>query len=240
MKAVLSMLILFGLALPSTAANLIERDGRYEVNWTTGKVRFYGVGKIAEGDENLRAAEQRAWGDGLRAAEMHLPKVMSGRLGVVDRTSADKLSKLAAATVSGSTTYFGDNRVKVLLEAPLQKVTPQLTSSASTAASNEATAESLVIKLPKGTKPAAFVRVVDENGKELVNGNHMANTVNNGGAMTKWFKSKIDGDAGLATNNSAVISGNSNERGVIRVNGSEWKPTYAAAVISGSAAFVVE
>jgi hypothetical protein len=239
-KSALSMLILAAVADYSLAATLIERDGRYEVNWTTGKVRFYGVGTIHDGDENFRAAEQRAWADGLRAAEMHLPKVMSGRLGFVDRTSADTVSKLAAATVSVSTSYFGDRRVKVLLEAPLQKVTPQLTTATSPATLSGGNAEPVVIRLAKGAKPAAFVRIVDDQGKELVNGNHLASSVHNGGTMPRWFRSKIDGDAALAPDKLSVISGTSTERGVIKVNASDWKPAFAVAVATGAASFVVE
>lgn len=241
MKFFVSLVVLASSLESSFAANLIERDGRYEVNWTTGKVRFYGVGKLAAGDDSYRAAEQRAWSDGLRAAELDLPKIMAGRLGGVDQTSADRLTKLSGSTSSVNTTYFGDERVKVLLETPMQKLAAQLAgSTAQVNAPQAATAEPVVIQLPKGSKPTAFVKVIDEQGKELVSPKQLASSAQNGSPMAKWFKSKVDSDSSVNPSNSKVISAASTERGVIRVQASEWKPGYTAALTSGAAAFVVE
>jgi hypothetical protein len=240
-KLTLGILTLLGFSSHSLATNLVEREGRYEINWSTGKVRFYGVGQIAAGDDSFRAAEQRAWADGLKAAESHIPKVLSNKLGAVDKLSVEKLSKLSTATVSVSTTYFGDNRVKVLLEAPIQKITPQLVNSSaggnSAASSNQA---GVVIKLPKGAKPSVFVKVLDEHGREMVSTKEMVAGAHAGAPLARWFKTNADLGNGGPTADSPVISGTSPEAGVVRIQSSDWKPAYASAFTAGSAAFVVQ
>jgi hypothetical protein len=240
MKLLASMMIFTSLIDGAFAANLIERDGRYEVNWTTGKVRFYGVGKLESGETNYRSAEQRAWADGLRAAEKDLPKVMAERLGTSDSATVEKLSKMSAATTSVTTTYFGDERVKVLLEAPMHKVAEQLSANAAGSVATDAAPESVVIQLPRGTMPTAFVKVVDEQGRELVSAGGLARAVQNGRPMNKWFKSKVDGDSSVNPSNSKVISAQATQRGVIKVQSTDWKPSYASAMVSGTAAFVVQ
>ena len=72
-----------------------------------------------------------------------------------------------------------------------------------------------------------------------MNGNQLASSVHGGNPLSKWFKSKAD-EAGFNSESSNVISATSNERGVIRVKASDWKPSYASAVSTGAAAFVVE
>lgn len=236
----LSLLAVLGFATQTLAASYVERDGRYEINWSTGKVRFYGVGKIADGDQNYRAAEQRAWADGLKAAEAHFPKVFAGRLGAVDKTSIDKLSKLSAATVSVSTTYFGDSRVKVLLEAPIQKVTPQLVSATPSGSPMMGESKGLIIKLPKGAKPFAFVKVLDEHGREMVSSKELMNQAHLGAPMVKWYRNSIDSGAGAPAADAPAITGTMPEAGVVRVSSADWKPTYAAAMTRGAAAFLVQ
>lgn len=241
LKLTLSFLTILGLTGQAFAANLIERDGRYEINWTTGKVRFYGVGKTADGDDSFRAAEQRAWADGLKTAEAQIPTVLSTRLGAVEKKPLEKLSKLSAATVSVSTTYFGDNRVKVLLEAPIQKITPQLVNSSELGnAAAEPNDSGLVIKLPKGTKPSAFVRVLDEHGREMVSSKDVIASAHAGAPLAKWFKNNADSGNGGPSAEAPVISATSSETGVVRVNSADWKPSYASALARGTAAFVVQ
>jgi hypothetical protein len=222
------------------AATYVERDGQYEINWSTGKIRFYGVGKFEAAEGSLRAAEQRAWADGLRAAEQNIPILMSSRLGGAEKINGAKLSKLATDTASVSTTYFGDDRVKVMLEAPIQKIAPQLTSTTTASGPVGAPGPGVVIKLGKGAKPSAFVRIVDENGREMVSTNALVAAAQTGAPSIKWFKSEAGPVDGLSAAEAPVISGTSDERGVVRVSSSEWKPIYEAAVTSGAVAFVVK
>jgi hypothetical protein len=223
------------------AEQFIERESRYEINWSTGKVRFYGVGKLDEGEDSLRAAEQRAWADGLKSAEKNIPILLSSRLGAVEQSNPEKLSKLAAATVSVATTYFADSRVKVQLEAPIQKITPQLVNTqANPGNSRVAASTGLVIKLPKGAKPTAFARIVDEHGREMVSAKDVASAAQAGAPLVRWFKNDVASGDSAATADSPVITGTSDSRGVIKIAASDWKPAYGAVFVSGAAAVVVK
>jgi hypothetical protein len=238
LKSIFGLLVCMTCFHEAYSANLVERDGRYEVNWSTGKIRFYGVGKVAADDSNYRSAEQRAWADGLKAAESDLPVVMKGKLGTRDLVSLDKLSKLMAATTSVSTTYFGDERVKVLLEAPIEKVSEQLVGGSPAGSANTSnSSESLVFKLPKGAKPSVVVKIVDEQGHELLPAGQLAASIQKGGPVPRWFRTAAEPSASKPI---TEVTATSLERGVVKVAAGQWKPTYAAAIINGSAAFVVE
>ena len=223
---------------PLSAAPFLERDGQYEINWTSGKIRFYGVGKMEASEDSLRPAEQRAWADGLRLAEHNIPILMSSRLGGAKSNNAQRISKLSTDTTSVTTTYFGDTRVKVILEASIQKIAPQLIAPVPASSAVTATGGGLVIKLPKGVKPAAFVSILDEHGREMVSANLSIAAAQTGASMVKWFKTEAGSAEGLSQ--APVILGTSTERGVIRIKSIDWKPDYAQQVAHGNAAFVIQ
>ena len=225
---------------PLSAAALLEREGPYEINWTSGKIRFYGVGKLAAAEDSLRPAEQRAWADGLRLAEQNIPIIMSSRLGGAKKISVERLSKLSSETTSVTTTYFGDARVKVILETPLQKLASHLLAPVTTASVETSNGTGIVIKLPKGAKPAAFVSILDEHGREMVSANASVAAAQAGSPIVKWFKTDAGPVEGLTGTQAPVISGTSLERGVIRIHSSDWKPSYAGAVVRGAVAFVIQ
>jgi hypothetical protein len=210
------------------AGNLVERDGAYEINWSSGKIRFYGVGKLREGEKNLRAAEQRAWADGLKIAEKNIPLIMSSRLGVAPQNASDQLSKLAQSTTSVSTTYFGDQRIKVILESPIAPVIPQLLGDASM---RPVTGEPVgfILKATGTVKPSAALRIVDEKGNDIASI-----------PVPRWFKGRATpGEIGLSAD-APVISGTMTGQGVLRVSSSEWRNGYAAAMANGKAAVFVQ
>jgi hypothetical protein len=221
------------------AAPLIERDGRYEFNWSTGKVRFYGVGRAHQDDGNYRNAEQSAWADGLTVAERQMPKVMADRLGPVARLNVEKLSKLAQSTISVSTTYFADQRVKVLLEAPIQKVTAQLVQSSAETLQAGSDHGPLVITLPKGSQPVAFVRVVDEHGRDMLTPSEIMTAVGAGAPLARWYRDEASSEVS-ATQEPVTLAAKMTHRGVIRVQSSEWKPVFARAIAHGRVSFVIQ
>jgi hypothetical protein len=227
-------------AQPVAASALLERDGQYEINWTTGKIRFYGVGKADASEDSLRPAEQRAWADGLRLAERNIPILMSGRMGGAEKTNAERIAKLSVDTTSVTTTYFGDMRVKVILETAIHKMAPHLLAPVPTTAELQSSGVGLVIKLPKGVKAAAFVSILDEHGREMLSTKSGVAAAQAGSPLVKWFKSEAGPVDGLVLAQAPVISGTSTERGIIRVNSSEWKSDYAGAVARGAAAIVIQ
>jgi hypothetical protein len=246
-SSIVSALGILGISLvacvyshPLSAAPFLERDGQYEINWTTGKIRFYGVAKMEASEDSLRPAEQRAWADGLRLAEHNIPILMSSRLGGAKRINTEKISKLATDTNSVNTTYFGDTRVKVILETSIQKMTPQLLSPVAALPAVSGAGGGLVIKLPKGVKPAAFVSILDEHGREMVSANLGVGAAQGGASMVKWFKTEVGAAEGRSIAQAPVISGTSTERGVIRINSMDWKADYAQSIAQGNAAIVIQ
>ena len=240
-KSLISAFVLMSVSGLAHGEQFIEREGRYEINWSTGKVRFYGVGKLNEAEDSMRSAEQRAWADGLKSAEKNIPILLSTRLGAVEQSNPEKLSKLASATISIATTYFADSRVKVQLEAPIQKITPQLVNNLpGSNNSNAMNSGALVIKLPRGVKPAAFSRVIDEHGREMVSAKAVAAAVQSGAPLVRWYKNEVGAGDPSALPDSPIISGTSDNRGVIKIASSEWRPSYEAALLNGTAAVVVK
>jgi len=222
-------LVMFCLMVPSAfSANLVERVGAYEINWTSGKIRFYGVGKLADGEQNLRAAEQRAWADGLKLAEKNIPVLLNGRMGSSQKEAAEKVSKLAQLTTSVSTTYFGDHRVKVLLEAPISKVVPQIIGD-SHFSQPSAEPVGFVLRVPSGAKPSAVLQIVDEKGHELLRA-----------PSPRWFKGTApQNESGLAAD-SPILSATMLSQGIMKVAASDWQAGFGSAIVGGRAAVVVQ
>ena len=232
-----------GVSTGAFAAPYVERDGRYEINWSTGKVRFYGVAKPEADEGDFRSAEQRAWANGLKAAEKNIPALLSGRLGKVSKTSPDKLSKLAASTTSVSTTYFGDQRVKVLLESPVHKITSQLTQPSANGAALATAPGSesyVVVRLPKSAKPVAFVQILDDAGREMLSAGDVAKATNDGAGLSRWYRREIAADAFDKSIQPPEINAEYSAPGVLKVAASAWRPEYAAAITAGRGIFVVE
>lgn len=223
-----SLLAIIFFTTSAAAANLIEREGAYEINWSSGKIRFYGVGRLKDGEKNLRGAEQRAWADGIKLAEKNIPVVMSTRLGVPPKNGVSQLSKLAQTTTSVSTTYFGDQRIKVILESPISPVLPQLLGESDlTAPGGEP--EGFILKVNGAMKPSAALRIIDEKGRDLAKV-----------PVPRWVKGQVTpGDLGLPAE-SSVIRGTMVGQGVLKVSSAEWRSGYTAGLINGRAAVLVQ
>lgn len=199
------------------AAPLLDRQGSYEINWSSGKIRFYGVGKFNEGEQNMRAAEQRAWADGLKLAETNIPNLMSSRLGIQGKNSPTQLAKLAQATTSVSTTYFGDQRVKVILETPIAKVLPQLLGDANFTPPS-ADPVGVVLKINGPAKPVAAIQLVDEKGRELSKI-----------PAPRWYKGTVvASEAGIASD-LPVITGTMTSPGILQLSSADWRGGYDSA-----------
>ena len=230
------------LAIPSwaNAAALTEKDGRFEWNWSTGNVRYYGTSLSQDTDgKTWRAAEQRAWSDGLAHVEQQLPAVVAKRLGLGDTQVPSRFTKLLGATRSVSTTYYGDSRIKVTLETPLAAAVKQVTPGGSEAAT-VADGPAVVIKVPKNTSPSIAFSVVDESGKELVSSKQMLSSIGNGAAVPRWFKSTATApDVPALTEKTAELKATAS-KGVLKVQSADWRPEYASMVTSGHVAVIVQ
>ncbi len=113
----------------SQAAAIVEKTGRFEINWSTGKVRFYGTSLMDPNQSNSwRSAEQSAWSDGITYLQKNMPQTLAS--GQNASFSAAKISNPMAVTSSITTTYFGDSRVKVSLESSVPELFKQVAGDA--------------------------------------------------------------------------------------------------------------
>lgn len=231
--------VLVSLSSLAQGAALIEREGRFEWNWSTGNVRYYGTSLSDANDgKTWRPAEQRAWSDGLAHVEQQLPAVVAKRVGS-DTQVPQRFSKMLSATRSVNTTYFGDSRIKVTLETPFSAAVKQLPGVTAEGAASEAAP--VFLKVPKNTTPSIAFSVVDESGKELVSSKQMLSAIANGAAAPRWFKSSANApDVPAMTDKAGELKATSASKGVIKVHSSDWRPEYASIVASGRAAVIVQ
>lgn len=235
---------IFSISSLAQGAALIERDGRFEWNWSTGNVRYYGTSLSDTSDgKTWRPAEQRAWSEGLTHGEKNLPQVIAQRIGSGDAQVPQKFSKLLSATRSVNTTYYGDNRIKVTLETPIAAAVKQLSGGGR---SEEMSAGSspggvVVIKVPKTTNPSIAFSVIDETGKELVSAKQMIASIVGGSAAPRWFKTSANApDVPAVSEKTSELKASSTSKGVLKVQSGDWRPEYASLVTTGHAAVVVQ
>ena len=230
---------LFAVPSWANAAALTEKDGRFEWNWSTGNVRYYGTSLSQETDgKTWRPAEQRAWSDGLAHVEQQLPAGVAKRLGTSDVQVPARFAKLLGATRSVNTTYYGDSRIKVTLETPIVAAVKQLPVTDVTAAA--ADGPFVIIKVPKNTSPSIAFSVVDESGRELVSSKQMLSSWGSGGGMPRWFKSTATApDVPVFTEKSPELKATAS-KGVLKVQSADWRPEYARLVSSGHVAVIVQ
>lgn len=227
------------LGTPSLfAAQVVEKSGRFEINWSTSTVRFYGTSLLdASKDDSWRIVEQRAWGDGINYVQSNLPAVMATRTGLAGMTPARPANALSS-TNSVNTTYYGDSRIKVTLEGQLPQLFKQILTDTSGKPVG-GSASPLALRLSQKTTPTAVFAVVDENGSSLLSSADMAATVasSSSPALPRWYKGKVDskaGDTALTEIKASVVS-----PGVLKVARADWRPEYAAAIASGQASVVL-
>lgn len=239
----LRIAVVLFLATPgwATAAALTEKDGRFEWNWSTGNIRYYGTAMSQDGDgKTWRPAEQRAWSDGLSHVEQQLSAVVAKRLGSPETQVPQRFSKLLGATRSVNTTYYGDSRIKVTLETPFADVIKQVAGATSGGTTPAAGGSVVIIKVPKNTSPSVAFSVVDESGKELVSSKQIIASIGSGAPAPRWFKgTPTAADIPALTEKTTELTATS-AKGILKVHSADWRPEYASLVSSGRVAVVVQ
>ncbi|MCX6124376.1 MAG: hypothetical protein NTV34_06455 [Proteobacteria bacterium] len=224
----------------ASSAPLIEKSGRFEVNWSTGKVRFYGTSMVSDrSEDSWRSAEQRAWGDGLSYLQSTPIKSMCGHK--LKGQQAKALSNPLGLVSSVNTTYYGDSRIRVTLESQLDDLLRQNDSMTSVKKRPKVGERvGLIIKLSNKSGPLAAFSVVDESGQALVSCEDIANSTNEGTSLNRWFKSSIgSGDLKVAQDDAPKITADNSVFGVLKVMKSEWRPEFQDAIEGGHALLVV-
>jgi hypothetical protein len=234
---VASALFIFQCSAVSLASQLIEHTGRFDINWSSSKVRFYGSSTHEAAEESMRPAEQRAWSEGLTFASQNLRQIFYSN-------NSDKnfsnLTPMSQCTTSVSTTYFGDKKIKVLLETPMSKLISDQNTNAVQKGSHQEPTKSLVIKLPKGSKPTLMVRIVDESGLELLSETQLKGAIDSGVDMPKWYKSKLSASDNSLLHDAPQINGIQVGSNTIKVQADDWRKSFQEAFLDGSAGFLIQ
>ncbi len=119
------MFRIFLLSFISTSvfADKTEKFDRFEMNWTSGKLRTTGISKSGAADgPSFRPAEKRAWQEGVDA----LMKDGLGKLAKDEKLSAEQVAsiqkEIVKRVVSVRTTYSGKETVKVVLDLEISEL----------------------------------------------------------------------------------------------------------------------
>lgn len=183
----------------SVASPVVETLDRLEINWVTQKVRFFGEGssRTLDGSEGYRAAEKRAWQEGLA----YLSASMRGLYAAFPKDSYDaqaspevlKEATKSAVTSTSSvkTIYFVDGDVRVYLETPILRTL--LTSlpkfrQKEVNHSGDGEKRGVIFRLDRPTKPQAVYRIQAEDGEVLFGPQDMAEEAFRRHLMGHWFK----------------------------------------------------
>ncbi len=117
-----SMLLATGLGLTSfaNAQPVTEQIDRFELNYSTMRLRFYGEATVDFAQKGFEGAEKIATEDGLVYALAALAKVRAQK-GLSEEASAALATELTKTAYVFNTTYFTDGRVRVELDSSLPK-----------------------------------------------------------------------------------------------------------------------
>ncbi len=169
------------------ARNLLEGDERFEVDWSSMTIKFYGEAPVPpKGDNAFKQAEQTAWTDALRYAEQAAAKVLA------EKAATEKLGeRVTSAVRSYNTTYFADGRVRVHLENSLaaalrrddinfkHKQVPSTAGARNTG---------LIVEVQGAKEPLAHYQIVDEGGQVLFSVGDIAEDAYKKHLMGRWYK----------------------------------------------------
>ena len=99
------------------AQPIVETFGRIELNWSSQRIKFYGIGD--EGD--FTKSDRAAWQEGLAYLVKNLPKVRSKYKVLAGDNGAQAAHRVASATYRVKTHYYANGVVKVEMESQLSR-----------------------------------------------------------------------------------------------------------------------
>jgi hypothetical protein len=249
-----SLLILLCSSELTFGAQIIERQDRMEINWSTQKIRFFGESGANENAlKGVDGAEKRAWADGLTYIENTIHDLsvadFEGLTSNTEKISAE--ARAAAKNVTKSvyslnTIFFENGSVRVYLESSLPKAlaTSMIRFRQKEAASAQLLNKTgLILKLSSRAKPRPRYRVVDEAGIPLFEARDMAEDAFSRNLMGRWFEAPADAEAAEFVGKSPImIDASVNSEGSIVVPREQWTASldgHQSLLVNGLIAIVV-
>lgn len=216
------------------AKPFMEKTERFEIDWGSLRIRFFGKGKPDSGKQPYSEVEKKAWNEGLLAirdavADYHKEHLLTLN---VDKSLAEQSGKAAGDRVASSTysyhnEYFGDGSVVVYLENSLaralkrqginfkQEKAPPLSGSRFSG---------LVIRSSAPIKPVSTYKLVDETGRVLFEATDVSKESYEKYLMGKWFVKPSRDELTRAVGPKPVsLTMTPKGPGVFEVQGFSWK-----------------
>ena len=190
--------LLTSLNVSVYAKPFVEKSGRFEWNWSTMKLRFYGESSTPDSNEPFANIRQKAWQEGLLSAKSGVAEFHKNHLlGLgVDPVLADQSGQVAGnrtstATWSLRSEYFSDGSVRIHMESSL----PRALHKQDLIFSNQKPESppepppftGLVLRSTKAVSPKAYYKLVDESGVVLFSAKDVSKESYEKNLMGRWF-----------------------------------------------------
>jgi hypothetical protein len=186
----LSLLLATGLGLTSigNAQPVTEQIDRFELNYSTMRIRFYGEATVDFAAKGFEGAEKVAVDDGLVYVLSALAKVRAEK-GLNEEASAALASELTRSAYVYNTTYFTDGRVRVELDSSLSRA---LDAGVNDFASEEPSAEpsegsAVVVQISGLKTPLLQTEIRSTDGELLFSPKNVAKSAYRKQLSGRWF-----------------------------------------------------
>ena len=216
-KVLIFLILSSGVA---DAAPLVEKYGRFEINWSTHRLRFFGYGD--EGD--FSKSEKAAWKDGLKYLVRELPQVLSKLSPGSQSIDFKAGERVASATYRVKTVYYSNGSARVLMESQLSRAfSPKLADFIINEPSTEASRNSkIVIRLDRPIRPSPLFKVI-VNGETVYSYKSVAASSFRRGLVGSFFVwDKSQAPKSIVGRNPIVIFGKVSSEGII-VSEGDWR-----------------
>jgi hypothetical protein len=180
-----------GLTSSANGLPVTEQIDRFELNYSTMRIRFYGEATVDFAQKGFEGAEKVAIDEGLMYVLSALAKVRAQK-GLSEEASAAVADELTKTAYVFNTTYFTDGRVRVELDSSLPKaMDPGVADFAGEDPSAQPSEGSAVVINVNGLKsPLVQTEIRSTDGELLYSAKDVAKSAYKKQMTGRWFFKK--------------------------------------------------
>ncbi len=224
-----------------TAAPVIESFDRFELNWTSMKIRFYGESTVASSNKGYSEAEKAAIEDGILYALTSLTNVRAEKgLGQGYKNLPNDFTKQSYLF---NTSYYADGRVRTEMESSLVKALDlggqNYLAEDQQSQPTDATAVLVNVRGLKG--PRMLSGIYSTDGELLHDSGGVMKASYRKNALGKWFYRNSGELKAFSGANASTIEGQYSG-GRLLVNKADWdnvKKTHQKLLEESKVAFIL-
>ncbi|RZA15476.1 MAG: hypothetical protein EOP10_26290 [Proteobacteria bacterium] len=223
------------------AQPVIETFDRFEMNWSTMKLRYFGESAVGK---TLDLAEKEATDQGLLYALANVPKIRTEK-GVPVENAGDIANAVTKQSYAYNTVYFSNGKVRVELESSLalaldpgrKPFTPKAVEGGESGSGNQ----SVVVEVSGASSPTLIKEIVDSSGELAYSSQDVSPEAYRKSLTGRWFypnSSELKSFAG----DQAVRVKASFQNGKLVVDKAAWEEARSRAsksLADGRVAFVL-